>query len=496
MPETPLRPAASLVLVSRAPAVRLLWVKRAEANPFLGGFHSFPGGRVSREDGPTEEEALETTMMRCAVRETFEETGMLVGLQGQAPPSETQRTLREQLLNGNVEFWPSMEGLGLSLDRAALLAAGRWITPPFSRMRFNTMFCVAEIQDPRPPDVWPGELESGEWIDPREALRLWDEDRVALAMPALHAIQVIAAAAAQGAGGSALERLAAGLAGIPEANGVPSRHVILHPGIVMVPLRTETLLPATHTNAVVVGDRDLVVIDPGTADPSDLAPLFEVVDAALKHGASVKAILLTHRHKDHLLGAELLRGRWKAPVWGHPSISDRVRLDRELTGGERIELQGPHPRRLLAVPTPGHSKSHVAFFEERSRTLIAGDLVSTLGTVVINPPDGNMGEYMRSLERVRELGAQALLPGHGPPSRGVDHLIEALIEHRRQRESRILRALEGGPMTEETLREEVYKDTPGAAAELAARTLEAHLEKLIEEGKVRKEGGRVILSTP
>jgi glyoxylase-like metal-dependent hydrolase (beta-lactamase superfamily II) len=208
----------------------------------------------------------------------------------------------------------------------------------------------------------------------------------------------------------------------------------------------------------------------------------------------VKVILLTHRHKDHLLGADTIRERYKAPVWGHASISDRVRLDRELSGGERIEVQGPHPRRLLAIPTPGHSRSHIAFFEERSHTLMAGDLVSTLGTVVINPPDGNMGEYMRSLERIRELGAVALLPGHGPPSRGVPHLIAALIEHRRQRESRILRALEGGPMTDDELREEVYKDTPGAAAELAARTLEAHLEKLIEEGKVRKEGGKVALA--
>ena len=369
-----------------------------------------------------------------------------------------------------------MEELGLTLDEKAFTAAGRWITPPFSRMRFNTMFFLTEIQDPQAPDVWPGELESGEWIDPKEALKLWDEDRAVLAMPSLYAIQVIAADAA-----GSVEDLAARLRAIPEANGVPSRHVILHPAIVMVPIRTETLLPATHTNAAVVGDGDLVIIDPGTADAGDLAPLYEVVDAAIAAGGKVKAILLTHRHKDHLLGADTVRERYKAPVWGHASIQDRVRLDRELSGGERMELQGPHPRRLLAVPTPGHSKSHIAFFEELSQTLIAGDLVSTLGTVVINPPDGNMGEYMRSLERIRELGAKALLPGHGPPSRGVAHLIEALIEHRRQRESRVLRALEGGPMTEEGLREEVYKDTPGAAAELAARTLEAHLEKLIGE---------------
>ncbi len=484
-----------MILVSRTPSFRVLWVKRAEGNPFLGGFHSFPGGRVSREDGPTDEESLEWTMMRCAVRETFEETGLLVGLRGEPPPHEAQRALREQLLNGNVEFWPSMESLGLSLDRSLLTIAGRWITPPFARLRFNTMFFVSEMRDSRPPDIWPGELESGEWIDPRQALRLWEEDRAALAMPTLHAIQVIASSADEGAGSVDPVHLATRLSAVPEASGVPSRHVILHPGIVMVPLRTETLPPATHTNAAVVGERDLVILDPGTADPGDLAPLFEVVDAALERGAAVKAILLTHRHKDHILGADVVRTRYKAPVWGHASISDRVRLDRELEGGERIELGGPHPRTLLAVPTPGHSRSHIAYFEERSRTLIAGDLVSTLGTVVINPPDGNMGEYMRSLEGVRELGAGALLPGHGPPSRGVDHLIKALLEHRRQRESRILRTLEGGPMKEDELREEVYKDTPGAAAELAARTLEAHLEKLVEEGKVRKGGGRIALKS-
>src|SRR5204863_4512375 len=182
--------------------------------------------RVSREDGPTDEASMELTMLRCAVRETFEETGLFVGLEGDVPPSEAQRTLREQLLNGNVEFWPSMEELGLTLDEKAFTAAGRWITPPFSRMRFNTMFFLTELTDPKPPDVWPGELESGEWIDPKDALKLWDEDRAVLAMPSLYAIQVIAAGAA-----GAVEDLAARLRAIPEANGVPSRHVILHPAI-------------------------------------------------------------------------------------------------------------------------------------------------------------------------------------------------------------------------------------------------------------------------
>jgi len=287
--------------------------------------------------------------------------------------------------------------------------------------------------------------------------------------------------------------LPARLSAIPEANRVPSRHVIVHPGVVMVPLRTETLPPATHTNAAVIGDREVAIVDPGTADPADLEPLYEVVDPILAGGGRVKAILLTHRHKDHLLGADTVRARYGAPVWGDASITDRVKLDHELREGDSIDLAGPHPRRLVAYATPGHSRSHFALLETTTRTLLSGDLVSTLGTVVINPPDGNMTQYLRSIERVRTLGVTAVIPGHGPPSHGVDRLLEALLEHRRQRESRVLRALEGGPLTEDALREEVYKDTPGAAAELAARTLEAHLEKLVEEGKVRRDGGRVSL---
>jgi len=179
----PLRPAASLILISRNPHLRVLWVHRAEANPFLGGFHSFPGGRMSREDGPTDgEEAMELAMLRCAVRETFEETGLFVGLTGPLPPIEAQRSLREQVLNGHAEFWSSIERLGLSLDRSVFRMSGRWITPPFSRARFDTMFFLAELPGAAEPDVWPGELQAGEWIEPDRALRLWEEDKVTLAI--------------------------------------------------------------------------------------------------------------------------------------------------------------------------------------------------------------------------------------------------------------------------------------------------------------------------
>ena len=480
-----LRPAASLIAIHREPE-RLLWVRRSEANPFLGGFHSFPGGRHSAEDGPLSEDADSAphlvTMARCAARETFEETGLLVGFTGTPPPRAEQERVRREVLAG-APFWSAVESWGLAFEPSAVTPCGRWITPHFSRARFNTNFFLYEASSLESPDVWPGELESGAWVDPREALRLWEEDRIVLAMPTLHTIQVLAAG---------MQGLPGRLHEIPEANGVASRCVHVRPAITMIPLRSDTIPPATHTNAVVVGDGDVVIVDPGTPDPDELMGLDRVVEEALQPGGRVIAILLTHRHRDHVAGVETVRERYRAPVWAHHLVEDRVWLDRKLQDGEVIELSGRHPRRLRVLETPGHSRSHLAFHEETSHTLIAGDLVSGLGTVVIDPPEGNLRDYLASLERMRSLDLRTLIPGHGPPNRAVDATLEALIRHRQMRESRVLRVLEAGAIPEDALRDEVYSDTPGADPALAAKTLRAHLEKLESEGLVRRiAGGRI-----
>lgn len=483
-PTGALRPAASVVAIHRGPPLQLLWVRRSEANPFLGGFHSFPGGRLAREDGSVDgdEASVLQTMARCAARETFEETGLLIGFRGTPPPMEVQQQVRRDVLEGKQEFWPTVKQWGMEFDSSVYVPCGRWITPHFSRARFNTNFFFLDLAELLRPDVWPGELESGEWVEPKRALELWEEDKVVLAMPTLHAIRVLAE------GG---HDLPARLFEIPEANGVPSRHVHVRPAITMVPLKTETLPPATHTNAVVIGDGDVLICDPGTADPGESEALYRVVDEALRPGGKVLAILLTHRHRDHLGGVDAVRARYHAPVWGHAGVSDRARLDRELHEGDVIDIPGRHPRRVRVLEVPGHSMSHLAFLEETSKTLIAGDLVSGLGTVVIDPADGSMARYVASLARLQAMDIRTLIPGHGPPNRGVARALEALIEHRRMREGRILRELEKGPLDEAELLKRVYADTPDAAPEIAVRTLRAHLEKLLEEGKIQRSGDRI-----
>ncbi|MEK7315052.1 MAG: MBL fold metallo-hydrolase [Candidatus Eisenbacteria bacterium] len=481
-----LRPAASTIIIHRGDgtdgALRLLWVRRSEANPFLGGFHSFPGGRHAREDGAlgSDEAANLQVMIRCAARELFEESGLLVGFIGTPPELEEQQRVRSEVLAGSLEFWPTVVSWGLRFDPAPYVWCGRWITPHFSRARFNTNFFLIDLPDLPRVDVWPGELESGGWVDPREALRLWDTDQIVLAMPTLYTIRVLAQ------GGS---ELPARLHAIPEANGIPSRQVEVRPGITMAPLKSETILPATHTNAVVVGDGDVVIIDPGSADPDEQEALDTVVRQALGPGGRVLAILLTHAHRDHIAGVGAARSRYNAPVWAHEGVGARVRLDRVLRDGEVIELLGRHARRLRVLATPGHSPDHFVFHDETSRTAIAGDLVSGLGTVVIDPPEGNLRDYLASLERLRALDLRTLIPGHGAPHRGVDRLLNGLAAHRRMREGRVLHALAGGPLSLDDLRTRVYSDTPDADPGLAGRTLAAHLEKLEAEGKVHVEGG-------
>jgi len=485
-----LRPAASTIVICRGGgrdgALRLLWVRRSEANPFLGGFHSFPGGRHAKEDGAlgTDETENLLVMRRCAARELFEETGLLIGFVGTPPDLDMQRRVRTDVLAGEVEFWSTVASWGLRFDPVPYAWCGRWITPHFSRARFNTNFFLIDLPDMPAVDVWPGELESGGWIDPREALRLWGADQIVLAMPTLYTIRVLAE------GG---HELPGRLHAIPEANGVPSRQVEVRPGITMAPLKSETLLPATHTNAVVVGDGDVVIVDPGSADAEEQQALDTVVRGMLGTSGRVVAILLTHGHGDHTAGVEAARKRYGAPVWAHEGVGEQMKIDRALRDGEVIELSGRHPRRLRVMATPGHARAHFSFHEESSRTLIAGDLVSGLGTVVIDPPDGNLRDYLTSLERVRALDLMTLIPGHGAPHRGVARLIDALVQHRHMREGHILHALAGGPLPLEELRIRTYADTPDAAPALAARTLAAHLEKLEAEKQVVVEAGVVRL---
>jgi glyoxylase-like metal-dependent hydrolase (beta-lactamase superfamily II) len=226
------------------------------------------------------------------------------------------------------------------------------------------------------------------------------------------------------------------------------------------------------TNTYVVGDAPAIVIDPGPADDGHLR---EVERTAGRVGL----IALTHDHPDHAPGAEGLAAATGAPIRAlrPPSGGERLR------DGERVESNGAA---LEVIATPGHSPDHVAFWLPRERALFTGDTVLGRGTSVIDPPEGDLVAYLRSLRRMRDLEPATIYPGHGPVVlRGADKL-EEYLEHRAMRERQIHQSLEDGARSVDELVEVVYVGYPPEVLELAGRSVVAHLLKLDVEGRVEK----------
>jgi len=260
------------------------------------------------------------------------------------------------------------------------------------------------------------------------------------------------------------------------------------PWIRIFPVRTPTLPPATHTNVYLAGERALTVFDPASPYDDEQAALDEALDALANDGHPVAEIVLTHHHVDHVSGAAHLAERLGVGVAAHREtaarVAGRVNVTRLLDEGARLDCG---PRGATALFTPGHAPGHLCFLDEESRAVIAGDMVASTGTIIIEPDDaGDMIAYLASLGRLRGLGARWLLPAHGPPIADADALLDFYVAHRLERERRVLAALSAEPRTVEELVPPAYPDVAPAIYGLAARSLLAHLHKLEREGRARK----------
>jgi len=180
------------------------------------------------------------------------------------------------------------------------------------------------------------------------------------------------------------------------------------------------------------------------------------------------------------------------PIAAHAETAARlagsVRVDRELADGDEALVAG---RALRAVFTPGHAPGHLCFLDVASRALIAGDMVAGVGTILVDPSEGDMIEYLASLERMAALAPTRLLPAHGPMIDDAVGRLRGYVAHRLMREGRVVAALEraGGPATARALVADAYADTPRPLWGLAERSLLAHLVKLEREGRARHRDG-------
>lgn len=368
------------------------------------------------------------------------------------------------------------EETGVELDAASLEAAGSWRLEGF----VSTPVEIDVFLGRAPAAVTP---THGEFVRPADLVERWDRGEAQVPPSVLEPLRALAAAP---------DDPAATLAALTGALRTPLENELCR-GVVLVPLASPTLPPATHTNCYVLGTGEQrIVVDPPSPWDEQIEQLDGVLDRLIARGVRIRELWLTHHHLDHVGAVAHLKERLGVPCRAHPltakHLPDDV-VDTPLHDGEEIVLPGVLEQRWRIVHTPGHTRGHHSFLESNRGSLLVGDHLAGEGTIVIDPTDGNMKEYMDSLYRLRELGARLLLPGHGPPTAAPTTLIDAYIDHREARENGILAALAAGAQTSKDIVEQVYTDVSQALHALAEHNVLAHLEKLTEEDRVHHDGG-------
>lgn len=491
MPAIP-KDAAAVILLRHGTDPRnpeVLLVKRSEKLAFLGGYYAFPGGQFDTSDteAPVENcaDPETSTAISCAARELFEEVRVLVARGGDSLTVGQRASLLDDLESGRMT-WPALlKHYNLHLDANDFTFVGRWVTPPFSARRFDTWFFLVNAPAKQEPRIdADAELESCQWVAARTAHAAWQSSQLLAVNPVIHALKTLS----EGIDETLVERFLA----VPNAHREPVRRIEFRPNYICFPVRTPTRPPATHTNCYLIyTSEELLIIDPGSPYEDEQRELAAVVDSLIAEGRTVREIVLTHMHPDHVGGVNALRHHLgdTVSVAAHQltaePLGDSVRVDRFIEDEELIQLTGAPEIRLRALHTPGHARGHLCFYEERTGTLISGDNIVGLGSVLIDPPEGNMRDYLASLERMRALpNLSIIFGGHGPAIGNPYAKLDQYISHRLEREQNILQAVRDDATIPREIVARVYTDVPPKAHAMAERAVMAHLEKLEADGLV------------
>ncbi len=538
-PGAAVRQAATVVVLRRADAgMQVLLMRRA---PRPGDIHSgacvFPGGLVDATDrhghavctGIDDRQASARLGLDAggldyyfaALRECFEEAGLLFAAAADSASLSEEMldqvsALRPALNRGELSLPDLCRRFGLQLAADRLAYLDHWLTPPGVPKRYDTRFFVAEAPELQIASQDDTETDAQLWITPADALAQRRELR--LAPPTYKILELLQRfdeidAVLRHARGlqqvpCIMPRLAIGSKGLrpvlpnepawaelgrldPDGHGnfsyelAPGPAVRLSPRLIRVTAPNGSMMtgPGTNTYFIGGGERnEWAVLDPG---PDDAAHVRAIVDAA---PGPIRWIFVTHTHKDHSPAAQALRAHTGAQLLGmaprHAEWQDTAFVpDVALAGGEVFRLPGDSTLRV--VHTPGHAGNHLCYLLDEELMLFTGDHVMQGSTVVINPPDGDMGAYLRSLRELLRLDIDWLAPGHGFLMAQPRRAMQQIIDHRLRREAKVLQAFDDGrSQSLEALLAIVYDDVPPQLHAMARRSLLAHLLKLRDDRRI------------
>ena len=482
------RQTANIILYRQGSGLEVFLVSRSRELSFLGGYLAFPGGKTEAGDEalPLVEAAedRQRTLLGCAVRELFEETGVLAVQNSSLSKKDTDALRRELLQGGSASgFFSALAGAGGALEPDTLHQALQLVTPRFSRERYTSTFFLMETGEE--PEILPGELAGGRWCSPARTLAEWERGELLLAPPVI----VILRQLAEGLTPAALESLQSS----PQRFEGSGLAIPWGPGIELLPFHCPPLPPVLPSSTFLVGARRFLVLDPSPSGEDEQRHLLKAIENRIAAGDQPEAIVLSHHHIDHVGALEAVLERWDLPCWGHRRTGELLKrnFERELADNDTIELgDSPDGRagwQLRCLFTPGHAEGHLAFYDSRHQALLAGDLLSTLLSMYVGSPGGHLETYFQSLEKIRALDTRLLYPSHGMPTLEVEALIDKTIEHRRMRIEQVREVLSQEPGHVLEISRRIYNHKKDSRLRpLCERTTRAALEHLVENGRARR----------
>ena len=548
-PAAPL-PAATVLLLRDGPqGVEVLMTRRSMTASFAPGAYVFPGGGIDAADVLAHNQStrratqsdLHLTQAIAAIRESFEELGVLLARRTDGSHLGTDEIAA---LDRQAPFAGQCTAQGLTLSGGEVFVLAHWITDRDLPRRFDVPFLVARMPAGQQPVADEAEQFEPVWVRPTDALARHATGDFFIIFPTIRTLERLQAYPTVQA---VLDACAINdeplFTSCPRAglmNGHESRHMEHEPPFGELTLvcpdgqivhelgwQTERPVPLLKnvqrltapnpgfmtgpgTNSYLVGDPagGHIAIDPGPDIPEHIERLWRAA------GGDIRAIVCTHSHPDHSPGAPRLQalcvaaGLDKPPILGLPSAptsreNSRFTPERPLLDGEHIVLTGRSgdgtiTHTLEVVHTPGHAANHLCLVLIEDGLLFTGDHILNGSTTVIDPPDGSMGAYLDSLDkladRCRQHQVEFILPAHGyvlgdwrasednvsaPLEGGALRAIAHLKAHRLQREAKVARAMQSSPegSADDWVRL-AYDDVPERLWPVAKRSLLAHVERL------------------